>query len=418
MTHTPVWRAAALLLLLLSAGCATPPARDQTDASPPAAQRVIVLSFDGLPAAAATDGSMPALRALGDAGVRAAWLSPSYPSLTFPNHYTLATGLRPDHHGIVHNYLRDPGYGRFWSKRNGSEARWYGGDPIWNTLQRQGGRAATVMWIGAQDPADPRRPALWTAFDAAQPADARIDQMLAWLDLPPARRPRLLMAYFDRHDVDAHAHGPASPEAMAARRALDGALQRLLDGLDARGLRAGSDVVVVSDHGMAQVPPRNVELLTRAVPRSAYEVEGSNIVLGIHPRPGQDAAVEAALVGRHGHHACYRKAELPARWHYGTHPRVAPIVCQADAGWYLYADAPARRATAMRGEHGYDPDDPSMRAVFVAAGPSFRAGTRLPAFDNVDLYPLLARLLGIRPSPNDGDIAPLLPALRDAPPAR
>lgn len=409
------------LCILLLAACATavapaPSPQAAARAPAPAAaatpRAVVLLSFDGLPAAATTDGSMPTLSALARDGVRADGMLPSFPSMTFPNHYTLATGLRPDHHGIVHNYMRDAAFGHYQSKVNGAEGRWYGGEPIWATLQRQGGRAGTVAWIGAQDPHGARMPALWTAFDTAQPDAARIGQVLAWLDLPRAARLALVMAYFDLHDKQAHAFGPDAPEAMAARRTLDDALRGLLAGLSARGLRQATDVIVVSDHGMAAVPPGNVDTLPASLPRDAFSVDGTGIVLGVHPRPGREAEVARGLLGRQAHHACLRKDALPPRWHYGTHPRVAPIVCVADPGWYLYVDPPARSYARVRGEHGYDPQDRSMRAVFVAAGPSFRAGVRLRPFDNVDVYPLLARLLGVVPAANDGTLAPLLPALR------
>jgi predicted AlkP superfamily pyrophosphatase or phosphodiesterase len=135
----------------------------------------------------------------------------------------------------------------------------------------------------------------------------------------------------------------------------------------------------------------------------------------VQPLPGREREAEARLLGAHEQYDCYRRGELPARWQYGTHPRVPPIVCQMHEGWdALYPQKLAKRAPeATRGSHGFDPALPSMRALFVARGPSFVPGTELPAFDNVDVYPLLARLLGIEPAPNDGDITPLLPALRE-----
>jgi predicted AlkP superfamily pyrophosphatase or phosphodiesterase len=138
-------------------------------------------------------------------------------------------------------------------------------------------------------------------------------------------------------------------------------------------------------------------------------------VITIAPNFGHEGQVAKKLLGAHAQYDCWRKGELPARWHYGTHPRIPPIVCQMHEGW----DALPRQVIATRpkyqhrGSHGYDPALPSMRALFVARGPAFRQGVEIPAFDNVDVYPLLARLLGIAPAPNDGDIAPLLPALRD-----
>ncbi len=198
-------------------------------------------------------------------------------------------------------------------------------------------------------------------------------------------------------------------------REVDDALARLLAGLRQRRLLDAVNLVIVSDHGMASVPAAQVLAVEDMVPPALADAVTTGQVLGFQPRPGNEAAAEARLLGRHAHYACWRKGELPARWHYGTHPRVPPIVCQMDEGWdaipVIWMD---KRPMHTRGSHGYDPDLPSMRAVFVASGPSFRAGTRLPAFDNVNVYPLLAHLLGIAAAPNDGDLAPLLPALEDA----
>ena len=293
-----------------------------------------------------------------------------------------------------------------------TEGRWYGGEPIWATLQRQGGRGAALAWVGGQDPADPRAPVLMVPFDHDRSAREHVDQVLAWLDLPAGERPQLVMDYFQHYDVAAHASGPASPQAAQAKAELDAALAHLVEGLRARGLRDAVDLVVVSDHGMDEVPPEHVDWLDARVPQDAYDVVGT-MVIGIVPRPGREAEV-AALVGRHAHHACYAKDAMPAHWHYGRHARVPPIVCVPDPGWYLFAREPQRRPTRVRGEHGFDSADPAMRAVFVARGPSFREGVVLPAFDNVDVYPLLAHLLGIAPAPNDGSVRALRPALRDA----
>lgn len=402
----PAALAACLLALWLASCASAPPAREAAPRS------VVLLSLDGLPASTVGDGSMPTLDALAREGVHAQWLLPSFPTLTFPNHYTLATGLRPDHHGIVGNYLRDATFGDYHSKRNGTEGRWYGGEPIWATLQRQGGRGAALAWVGGQDQADPRAPALMLPFDGERSIDGHVDQVLAWLDLPPTERPRLVMDYFQHYDVAAHANGPVSPEAARAKTELDAGIARLVEGLRARGMQGLVDLIVVSDHGMDEVPPAHVDWLDARVPRDAYDVIGTTVI-GIAPKPGREAEA-ARLVGRHAHHACYAKDAMPAHWQYGSHPRVPPIVCLPDPGWYLFPREPERRPSRVRGEHGFDNLDPAMRAVFVARGPSFREGVTLPAFDNVDVYPLLAYLLGIVPAPNDGSLDPVLPALRDA----
>jgi predicted AlkP superfamily pyrophosphatase or phosphodiesterase len=218
-------------------------------------------------------------------------------------------------------------------------------------------------------------------------------------------------------DEASHSHGPHSAEAHAEQRAVDAALGHLLDGIDARGLAGSVNIVVVSDHGLAEVPPGNVVLVEDMADPADVELVTAGQVLGFIPRPGRTAAAERALLGRNAHHQCWRKGELPARWRYGAHPRVPAIVCQMDEGWDAVArDRLARQPRdGMRGSHGYDPAHPSMHAVFFARGPAFRADTVVPAIAAVDVYPLLMRLLGIPPVPNDGSLAPLLPALRDRP---
>ncbi|HVI25030.1 MAG TPA: ectonucleotide pyrophosphatase/phosphodiesterase [Xanthomonadaceae bacterium] len=379
-------------------------------APPPAAPPVLLVSIDGLRADVVGRGEMPTLDALARRGVWARWMNPSYPALTFPNHYTLVTGLRPDHHGIVQNTMRDPVLGTFslHDRDAVGDPRWWGGEPLWTTLRRHGGRAATMFWPGSEAAIGGAHPDYWRPFDATVTPAQRVDQVLAWLDLPRARRPRFLTLYFNQVDSAEHATGVASPETRAAQSAVDVALARLLRGLEARGMRERINLVVVSDHGMAEIPDGQrvplADLLHDAgLADSDVDVVTAGQVIGLAARPGHEAAVDAHLPGRHPHATCWRKAELPARWHYGRHPRIPPYVCQADVGWRYLAPEDDADDWSARGAHGYAPEAPEMRAVFVADGPAFRNGVRLPPFDNVDVYPLLARLLRIAPAPNDGD---------------
>ncbi|HET6783981.1 MAG TPA: alkaline phosphatase family protein, partial [Pseudoxanthomonas sp.] len=173
------------------------------------------------------------------------------------------------------------------------------------------------------------------------------------------------------------------------------------------------NVIVVSDHGMAAVPTGQAIAVEDMVPVEDAVVVSIGQSVGIAPRAGRVEAAEKRLLGRHNHYQCWRKSELPARWHYGRNARVPPIVCQMDEGWdAIPAASVAKRALAgTRGSHGYDPALASMRATFIAHGPAFRKGVVIAPFDNVDVYPLMARLLDIPARENDGDIAPLLPAL-------
>jgi predicted AlkP superfamily pyrophosphatase or phosphodiesterase len=385
----------------------------------------VLVSIDGLPASMLGDGTLPTLDALASEGARAEWLTPSYPTLTFPNHYTLVTGLRPDRHGIVHNNMRDAGLGLFLSKQDGAkDGRWWGGEPIWVTLQRQGGIAATMFWPGSEAEIAGQRPRHYVPFDRTLAPDARVDRVLGWLDLPANARPRLLTLYFEQYDVAAHEHGTSTPQSLGALRRIDRALARLRAGLRARGLDGSTDLIVLSDHGMADVPRTHLRLLDDRLDdrfddrldnrpdASTYDVIWWGSFTGIQPKPGHEAEVERAFVGRHDVYACWRKGELPAQWRYGTHPRIPAIVCQSDTGWRVQARRHTAWPNPVKGEHGFAPEAPEMRAVFVAAGPSFKPGVALPAFDNVDVYPLLAHLLGIDPAPNDGRLESTRPALR------
>ncbi|MEG3792671.1 ectonucleotide pyrophosphatase/phosphodiesterase [Lysobacter sp. CCNWLW3] len=401
--------ATALLALLLTA-CAT---RAPQPAEP---VPVLLISIDGFRNDYFERGISPNLERIARDGVRADWMNPSYPSLTFPNHYSIVTGLRPDHHGIVHNSMWEDGLGvfRVADRKAVGDTRWWGGEPIWVGAEKAGLRSATLFWPGSEAPVQGLRPTRWHPFDEKVSANARVDEVLGWLGEPAATRPRVITLYFDALDKAGHEHGPDSAEANEAIVTIDAAIGRLLDGLAARDRLERVNLIVVSDHGMATVAPGHAIAVEDMVSMQEAAVVSIGQSIGIVPKPGQEAAVAAKLIGRHEHYECWRKQDLPARWHYGTHPRVPAIVCQMDEGWdAIQRSALDQRPNASRGSHGYDPALPSMRAIFLARGPAFRRGARLPAFDNVDVYPLLTRLVGIRPARNDGDIAPLLPALRE-----
>ena len=397
------------LLLFLLVGCASGPVAQQ-DTDP-----VLLVSIDGLRADYLQRGLTPNLSRIAGEGVRAEWMNPSYPSLTFPNHYAIVTGLRPDHHGIIHNSMSDAELGRFrLSDRDAvGDARWWGGEPIWIGTMRSGQRAATLFWPGSEAPIDGMHPTYWKPYDETVSYEDRVDQVLAWLSEPAATRPRLVTLYLDHVDHAGHDHGPDSPQVRDALAEADRAIGRLLDGLAARGLDHRVNLIVVSDHGMATVEPEHVIAIEDMATMEEAKVVSIGQVVGIAPNPGFEAQAEQRLLGAHDHYDCWRKGELPARWHYGSHPRVPPIVCQMHEGW----DALPRqmigqgRAGATHGSHGYDPALPEMRAIFLARGPAFRRNLVLPAFDNVDVYPLLARLAGVTPAPNDGNPQTLLPAL-------
>lgn len=402
-------RSLVLLLCLALAACASTPQH-------PAPRTVVLVSLDGFRASDLGRGLAPTLDAMAREGVRAEAMRPSYPTLTFPNHYTLVTGLRPDRHGIVHNSMEDAALGAFRMSdpQAVGNAGWWGGEPLWSTAEKAGLPTATMFWPGSEAAIGGVRPREWRRYDEAFRGEARVDAVLGWLARGPATRPRFVTLYFEHIDEASHYHGPDSAEAFAAIREVDGLLARLRSGIDAHGLRGAVDLVVVSDHGMAAVPPEQVIAVEDMASPDLADAVTAGQSVGFVPRPGREAQALSVLVGRHAHHECWPRGALPARWHFGTHPRIPPIVCQMDEGWdALTRERLAKRGdVGTRGSHGYDPASPSMGALFVADGPSFRDGVTLPAFDNVHVYPMLARLIGLQPLPGDGDPAVLAPGLR------
>lgn len=409
-------RLAALLAALLLAACA-PTARELRESAPAPAHPVLLVSIDGAHPGRLFQGDTPNLDALARRGVRAEGMRPSYPSLTFPNHYTLVTGLRPDRHGIVDNRMRDAALGEFSMADRGAvgDGRWWDdGEPVWVTAQAQGLRTATMFWPGSEAAVRGVRPDHWLPFQYGLPESQRVATVLGWLDLPPSKRPHLLTLYFERVDSAGHVHGPGSAQARAALATVDAAIGELVAGLEARGLRERVNLIVVSDHGMAGIHPDRTVFVEDLLPAGAADVVHLGSQAGFNPRPGRQATLEAALLGRRDHHECWRREDLPARWAFGTHPRVPAIYCQADTGWRIESrERQARNlAPPHRGAHGFDPADARMQALFLADGPDLANATTLPVFDNVHLHPLLLELLGLPAMPQtDGDPAVLRPAL-------
>jgi predicted AlkP superfamily pyrophosphatase or phosphodiesterase len=400
---------AAALFLLLCLHLVIGHTQDRRASTTPV---VILVSFDGWRWDYQARFSAPNLDRLIARGVRAERLIPSFPSKTFPNHYTVVTGLYPGHHGIVSNNIKDPATGRQLSLSNRREVQdpmWWGGEPLWVRVQNAGRLAATVFWPGSEAPILDQRPYFWLEFDERLPGAARVDHVLRLLDQPPSQRPALFTLYFEDVDAAAHDYGPDSAAARDAVSRVDGYLGRLLQGLERRRLLEATNVVVTSDHGLAETSIDRVVALDDYISLGDVEIIDVNPTLGLYPKPGREEAVYAALAAAHPRLNVYRREQTPPRWHYRDHPRIPPIVGVVDEGWQLLRRATivertARRLFGPRGEHGYDPlTAQSMHGIFVAAGPSFRQRVTVPAFENVHVYNALAAALAVSPAPNDGD---------------
>lgn len=400
---------------LALAGCTTASREPVADRRPAAdTAPTILISIDGFRPDYLARGITPRLNALAAAGARAEYMRPSFPSITFPNHYTLVTGERPDHHGVVGNTMEDahiPGV-RFslGNRAATTDRRWWDeAEPIWVTAEKHGVRTGTMFWPGSEAAIDGVRPTDWKPFDGKVSNDARVDTVLGWLDKPVGTRPHFLTLYFDEVDHQGHKFGPSSAEVIRAAADVDGAIGRLVDGLAARHEQA--NIVIVSDHGMAATSPDRIVRLDQIAPPDSFRVVVGGTYAGIVPEPGRERELAAALLKPQQHMQCWRKADIPARFAFGHNARVQPFLCLAEVGW-LISKSGAGGETQNLGAHGYDNQSPDMRATFIAEGPSIRPGVVLAPFDNVDVYPFVMRLIGVKPLASDGTIAPLEGALR------
>jgi predicted AlkP superfamily pyrophosphatase or phosphodiesterase len=409
MKNCTLFCLALSLLLSLSAGAGQPP---KDDLKP----TLILISLDGFRSDYLEKYRAPKLNRLAAEGVRARWLIPSFPSLTFPNHYTIVTGLYPQNHGIVSNEMYDPVFDSSFSPNNREavrDGRWWGGEPIWVTAQRQGQRTGVYFFPESEAEIAGFRPTYWKTYDVKAPNFERVDTVLSWLDLPTARRPTFISLYFSDVDTAGHDFGPDAPEVGKAVAEVDGAIGRLVQGLRARNLYERVNLIVVSDHGMTTVVPSQVVILDDFFdPKKAARVVWGLQITHIFPRAGEEHAIYRSLkTGKMEHAGCHLKRNIPARFHYKSNRRIGPVVCLAEEGWRLFSreryetDRQKGKIPAhLIGAHGYDNQLQAMRATFIAHGQAFKPRLVAAPFKNVDVYHIMARILGLRPAKNDGSL--------------
>ena len=404
-------------LALLLACCALPTGCAHLTKSADGDPILLLVGLDGFRWDYLQRDQTPNLVRLAESGVRAERLIPVFPSKTFPNYYSIVTGLYPEHHGIVANTVFDPLFDatfRMSDRDAVQDGRWWSGEPIWVTAEKQGQITAPYFWVGSEAPIRGTRPTYWKPFDHDLPNAERIDQILTWIDLPVDRRPALLTIYFSDLDDAGHDYDPDSAaEVDRALQKVDHDIGRLLEGLDRRGLLDRINLIIVSDHGMTATSPERVIALDDYVDLATANVIDWSPVLALWPGEESVRAVFESLKGAHPNLEIFERRELPTRLHYQDHRRIAPIIGIADEGWSIATRSrlEERPESFSGGTHGYDPALESMGALFIASGPAFRRGLVVPALENVHLYNLMCEVLELRPAPNNGDPAVIAPIL-------
>ncbi len=382
---------------------------------------VVLVSFDGFRPDYLRRFDTPHFARLAARGARAEGLVSVFPSLTFPGHYSIATGLYPEAHGIVGNRFYDPVRDDEFDFRDDDDpgdGSWWGGEPIWVTAERQGLVTAAFFFPGTEADIGGVRPSRWRPYDSGVPNAERVAQVLAWLALPEDRRPHLVTLYFSLVDGAGHSLGPDAPGMRRSVEAADRLLGRLLDGVDALPHAASVALVVVSDHGMAAPDPDRLTVLPDVADLGGVRLVAAGPAMSVHVgEPARSRALRDELNAGLTHARAYLREDIPARLRVRGSPRIGDIlVIPEGLGLVGFRRVVERVRQLLRpGMHGWDPQLPAMHGIFLAAGPGIEAGVTLPPVEAVDVYPLVAHLLGLTPHLDvAGDLAPFATALTEA----
>ena len=374
------------------------------ETGPAASNQLVLISIDGFRYDYQDLYDTPALDRIAATGVRASSLRPVFPTLTFPNHYSIATGLYPAEHGIVHNHFqndrRDAWY-HIWDRSSVEDGSWYGGEPIWVAAERHGMVSAAYYFVGTEAPVGGIQPTHWYPFDASVTAGARVDQVIDWLRLPAGERPRVITLYFEDVDDAGHDHGQGTPELEQAITLVDTQIGRLLDAIEHLGMTESTAIFVVSDHGQV-----NHEHLDSAlVLDEIIELEGLSIHQGgayawiYQDVPDRDAAITIrdTINAQWANGKAILREDAPAEWRVTGRPRFPEIFVQPD----LHHAVVTRRDRIQGikpGDHGWAPEHLEMHGIFLMTGAGVPDERALDDVSVVDIYPLMLDVLGIRDS--------------------
>ena len=363
---------------------------------------VVMISLDGFRYDYDRIHGAKTLQSIARNGVRAEGLIPVYPSKTFPNHYSLVTGLYADEHELVSNEFIDPKTEATYSIGGPSvvEGTWYGGEPLWNTAQKNGFLTASFFWIGSEAPIQGMYPNWYVKYNGAVSADDRINQVMTWLKLPENERPHFISLYFSAVDDAGHATGPESSETKAAVQQVDEVISQLRDQMRATGLPM--NLIIVSDHGMEKLDQTKIILLDPSIDLSPYQISGQGTMVKLYLKAGFpasqiDQTVAELRAKQNGPYRVWTRQEMKG-FHFSKTRRTGDIIIEPDAPYLVYAKAPS--SSVRGGNHGWDPQKfKNMHGIFFAEGPAFKQGVQIKAFENIHIYPLVTQILGLKNTP-------------------
>lgn len=371
---------------------------------------VLLISFDGFRWDYLDRGITPNLDKVIDSGVRALSMKPVTPSKTFPNHYSIVTGIHPENHGIIFNTFTDIHTGQVYRIGDTSKVRdplWYKGEPIWETLENNGIITASYFWPGSELNDPKRRPTYFKRYKHTEPYKDRIDGVINWLKLPYNERPKFISFYF--HDTDSYGHdfGPNSPEINESIKRLDTLVGYLDKELNKIGMVDSVNLVFVSDHGMTEIDTAKIINFENLLSGLEYKSGGSKPILMIEPSSEHYDSVYHRLKLNEDHFTVYKKEEIPDYFHFRDNKNIFSIIVVAEIGWSLVNnwELSSMKKYGSKGNHGYIKEELYMHGIFVAAGPNFNSNIKTGTIRNIDIYPLLCKIFNVYPNPEiDGKL--------------
>ena len=363
---------------------------------------IILISADGYRSDYTKKYRATHIESLGKRGVVAKAMLPSFPSITFPNHWSIITGLYPSHHGIVDNSFYDPMKKEVFVMSNpktAEEASWYGGKPLWSLAESQGVLSASLQWVGSASEAGGFRPTYYYRYHEMFSPEEKVNKVINWLKLPEERRPHFISIYFPEVDAAGHHFGPNAPQTREAVEKIDLAIAKLNSEIEKLGLN-NVNIVFVSDHGMIDVKKdQPLEIPDILLNKEKYSFFNAQTLLRIHVKNQNDVRSTYRFLKKNKtkDYEVFLKKRFPKKLHYGTKDdyfsRMGDIIlvpCQPN----IFLEK-GRKTTS--GKHGYNVNKvPEMKAVFYAQGPMFKNGLIIEEFRNVNIYPLLAYILGLK----------------------
>jgi predicted AlkP superfamily pyrophosphatase or phosphodiesterase len=388
---------------------------------------VILISLDGFRYDYVTRFKPENLTRFIENGVKAESLIPSFPTKTFPNHYTIATGLRPEHHGIVDNSFYDPIKNDIYRINRRDlviDGSWYGGTPLWVLAEKNGIKAASYFFVGSEADVQGIRPSYYYDYDGKVNNLTRVSKVFEWLQMPDSIRPRMITMYFSDMDDVGHSYGAMNEIQLSTRLAqLDRELGALFEGV--KSLDQEVNIIVVSDHGMADVPLENYIALDGITEQVSARVVNSGALAHIYLEDPKDKRKVIEQINKKAvGFTVFDPADKKYYRDLSAHgDRIGDVIVLADLGYYFieneeYREVIARRMrmdeTGVKGTHGYSQEYPEMHGIFYAQGPQLKSGLTIESFDNIHIFPLICKILGL-PIPDniDGKLEVLEPILKD-----